>query len=227
MSPYMSSVRIGAAFISSERGAGDKLITWKESLMICFPSFTWFYCCNCYKINFWLSWNYLRKPANLVADVLEHAGVLLPFCVGVGRFPLHGGSPQAGFIWTLHGKSHSLESPRRTLTFNSSCFLPPCSSLRVHQGHQRHCPLSGCPPSHRKQAWWRGQDGRRSGRDAGSNVGDRSLRVCRWNSAGYTAESLSVRKQRRTTGRESEGAAEDMEWIWFLYFARNMLCKWK
>lgn len=29
-SPYMSSVRMGAALISSERGAGDKLITWRE-----------------------------------------------------------------------------------------------------------------------------------------------------------------------------------------------------
>lgn len=27
MSPYMSSVKMGAALISSERGAGDKLIT--------------------------------------------------------------------------------------------------------------------------------------------------------------------------------------------------------
>lgn len=27
MSPYMSSVRIGAAFISKDKGAGDRLIT--------------------------------------------------------------------------------------------------------------------------------------------------------------------------------------------------------
>lgn len=31
MSPYMSSVRIGAALISSERGAGDKLITYEKT----------------------------------------------------------------------------------------------------------------------------------------------------------------------------------------------------
>lgn len=42
--------------------------------------------------------NELFKLPHLVADVLEHAGVLLPFCVGVRGSSLHGRGPQARLV---------------------------------------------------------------------------------------------------------------------------------
>ena len=89
-SPYMSSVRMGAALISSDRGAGAKLITWTE----CFTYYKYsiyrtvgmFYQ-SVYgsKTITWLRM-YFSMPVSFFPSVLESVGRL--FMDGVLRHDL-------------------------------------------------------------------------------------------------------------------------------------------
>lgn len=54
-----------------------------------------------------------KKTNHLVADVLEHARVLLPLRVGVGGSPLHGRRPQAWLVWTLKAQMLFNEPPTK------------------------------------------------------------------------------------------------------------------
>lgn len=59
----------------------------------------------------YLFWIWIIHSCYLVADVFEHAGVLLPFCVGVGGSSLHGRRPQARLVRTLQAQRHFIHKP--------------------------------------------------------------------------------------------------------------------